>query len=30
VWLVPGEPRNIKITAPLDLSLAELILKGAT
>jgi 2-C-methyl-D-erythritol 4-phosphate cytidylyltransferase len=30
VWLVPGEPRNLKITAPLDLSLAELILKGAT
>jgi 2-C-methyl-D-erythritol 4-phosphate cytidylyltransferase len=28
VWLVPGETRNIKITTPLDLRLAELILKG--
>lgn len=30
VWLVDGEDRNIKITTPLDLILAESILKGAT
>ncbi len=28
VWLVPGEERNIKITTPLDLSIARLVLKG--
>jgi 2-C-methyl-D-erythritol 4-phosphate cytidylyltransferase len=28
VWLVPGEERNIKITTPLDLSLAQFILRG--
>jgi 2-C-methyl-D-erythritol 4-phosphate cytidylyltransferase len=29
VWLIAGEERNIKITTPLDLSLAKLILTGA-
>jgi len=27
VWLVPGEERNIKITTPMDLRLAELLLR---
>jgi 2-C-methyl-D-erythritol 4-phosphate cytidylyltransferase len=26
VWLVPGEERNLKITTPLDLKLAHLLL----
>jgi 2-C-methyl-D-erythritol 4-phosphate cytidylyltransferase len=26
VWLVPGEERNVKITTPMDLKLAELLL----
>jgi 2-C-methyl-D-erythritol 4-phosphate cytidylyltransferase len=29
VWLVPGEARNIKITTPQDLRLAELLLEDA-
>lgn len=28
VWLVPGDDRNLKITTPLDLQVAELILRG--
>jgi 2-C-methyl-D-erythritol 4-phosphate cytidylyltransferase len=28
VWLVPGDDRNLKITTPLDLKIAELILRG--
>jgi 2-C-methyl-D-erythritol 4-phosphate cytidylyltransferase len=28
VWLVPGEERNLKITTPMDLKLAELLLKA--
>jgi 2-C-methyl-D-erythritol 4-phosphate cytidylyltransferase len=27
VWLVPGEERNLKITTPLDLELAELLIR---
>lgn len=27
VWLVPGEERNLKITTPIDLKLAELLLR---
>jgi 2-C-methyl-D-erythritol 4-phosphate cytidylyltransferase len=27
VWLVPGEERNLKITTPMDLKLAELLLR---
>ena len=27
VWLVPGEERNLKITTPLDLKLAEILLR---
>lgn len=30
VWLVPGDEHNIKITTPLDLKLAQLILEGVT
>ena len=30
VWLIPGEQRNLKITTPLDIAVASLILKGAT
>lgn len=30
VWLVPGDERNIKITTPLDLKLAQLIIEGST
>ncbi|HVT88607.1 MAG TPA: 2-C-methyl-D-erythritol 4-phosphate cytidylyltransferase [Tepidisphaeraceae bacterium] len=30
VWLVEGENSNLKITTPLDLSLAKLIVAGAT
>lgn len=28
-WLIPGEPRNIKITTPLDLRIAEALLDEA-
>jgi 2-C-methyl-D-erythritol 4-phosphate cytidylyltransferase len=28
VWLVPGDDRNLKITTPLDLQVAELLLRG--
>jgi 2-C-methyl-D-erythritol 4-phosphate cytidylyltransferase len=28
VWLVPGDEQNLKITAPIDLKLAELLLRG--
>ena len=28
VWLVPGEERNVKITTPADLQLAEMYLRG--
>jgi 2-C-methyl-D-erythritol 4-phosphate cytidylyltransferase len=28
VWLVPGEERNLKITTPADLQLAEMYLRG--
>jgi 2-C-methyl-D-erythritol 4-phosphate cytidylyltransferase len=30
VWLVPGDERNLKITTPLDLAVARLILQGET
>jgi 2-C-methyl-D-erythritol 4-phosphate cytidylyltransferase len=29
VWLVAGDERNVKITTPLDIELARLLLKGA-
>lgn len=28
VWLIPGEERNLKITTPIDLRIAEMILSG--
>ena len=28
VWLVPGDDRNLKITTPLDLKIAELLMRG--
>jgi 2-C-methyl-D-erythritol 4-phosphate cytidylyltransferase len=28
VWLVAGEERNLKITTPMDLKIAELLLEG--
>ena len=30
VWLVPGDERNLKITTPMDLKLAELLIRERT